>query len=132
MTEERDFLDAIADAPDDDDLRLIFADWLDERDDARGEYIRVQLDLARLPEDDPSRPGLERREKELLAKHLPRWLGPLWGPGIREVLNPRFRRGLLEHLDLEATIFLAAAADLFRLGPITSLRLHGVREHVRR
>src|SRR3954451_22388779 len=79
MTEERDFLDAIADAPDDDDLRLIYTDWLDERDDPRGEFIRVQIELARWPEDAPERAGLAAREHELRTKYLPSWLGPLWG-----------------------------------------------------
>ena len=42
-------LRAIADAPDDDTLRLIYADWLEEHSEcAWGELIRVQVELARM------------------------------------------------------------------------------------
>src|SRR5438874_1642322 len=44
---EQGFLQAIIESPDDDDHRLIFADWLEERDDPRGEFIRVQVERAR-------------------------------------------------------------------------------------
>ena len=42
MNPDDAFLQAIRDAPDDDAPRLIYADWLDERGDPRGEFIRVQ------------------------------------------------------------------------------------------
>jgi uncharacterized protein (TIGR02996 family) len=45
-----EFLAAVIAAPDDDNPRLIAADWLDERGDVRGEFIRVQVELARTPE----------------------------------------------------------------------------------
>lgn len=35
MTTETDFLEAIKASPDDGDLCLVFADWLQERDDPR-------------------------------------------------------------------------------------------------
>ena len=51
LTDESAFLAAIREAPQDDALRLIFADWLDGNgDEARGEFIRVQCELARLDE----------------------------------------------------------------------------------
>ena len=40
------FLHAILAAPDDDTPRLIYADWLEERGDLRGEFIRLQVELA--------------------------------------------------------------------------------------
>jgi uncharacterized protein (TIGR02996 family) len=42
MTEEA-FLRAIAADPADDGNRLVYADWLEERGDVRGEYIRLRL-----------------------------------------------------------------------------------------
>ena len=43
------FLRAVADAPDDDTPRLVFADWLsDHGEEEYGEFIRVQVELARL------------------------------------------------------------------------------------
>jgi uncharacterized protein (TIGR02996 family) len=50
---EQAFLRAIVENPEDDALRLIFADWLDERDDPRAAFIRTQCQLARLPPGDP-------------------------------------------------------------------------------
>jgi uncharacterized protein (TIGR02996 family) len=43
--EEKGFLRAIAADPADDRNRLIYADWLEERGDPRGEYIRLRLSL---------------------------------------------------------------------------------------
>ena len=61
------FLRAIIADPADDLPRLVYADWLDENGDPdRAEFIRVQCELAKLPEDDPRRPGLEDREHDLL------------------------------------------------------------------
>lgn len=56
MYDERDFLEAIAaDGPDDDTSCLLFADWLEERGDARGELVRIGVELERLPPWDPRR-----------------------------------------------------------------------------
>ncbi len=70
------FLRTIIAQPDDDLPRLVYADWLDENDDpARAEFIRVQCELAHLPDDAERRPMLEDREHELLSEHEPAWLG---------------------------------------------------------
>ncbi len=62
---EASFLQAIGDDPRDDAARLIYADWLEERGDARAEYIRNQCELT-------ATPFLESRREGLLA----RWLAP--------------------------------------------------------
>jgi uncharacterized protein (TIGR02996 family) len=49
MTQDDAFLQAIIENPDDESLRLIYADWLDDRGDARGEFIRL---VTRLPRRD--------------------------------------------------------------------------------
>jgi uncharacterized protein (TIGR02996 family) len=38
---EEAFLQAIRDQPEDQALRLVYADWLEERDDSRGEFVRA-------------------------------------------------------------------------------------------
>lgn len=43
MSEGDKLLQAILDNPEDDALRLVYADWLEERGDPRGEFIRVQV-----------------------------------------------------------------------------------------
>ncbi len=55
MTTEQALLADILAKPDDDLPRLVYADWLDERDGAgdreRAEFIRVQVELAKWPEN---------------------------------------------------------------------------------
>ena len=47
MDDLSDFLRKIAAEPDDDSLRLILADWLEERgEQERAEFIRLQVELA--------------------------------------------------------------------------------------
>ncbi len=48
MSIEQSFFQSIRDQPGDDAIRLIFADWLEEQGDPRGEFIRLQVELARL------------------------------------------------------------------------------------
>lgn len=44
-------LRAVLDEPDRDDVRLVLADWLEERGDPRGEFIRLQCRIAALEAD---------------------------------------------------------------------------------
>ncbi len=83
MNDHATFLRAILAEPDKDLPRLIYADWLDERGDPRGQFIRVQCDIAILEQrlavvqegDRPISDGLplfkrmqdlRHRERELL------------------------------------------------------------------
>src|SRR4051812_28078438 len=81
MTQDESFLQAIRAEPDDDTVRLIYADWLMEQDDPvraeRGEFIRLQIEHARLPPGHEQRQPLEQRQQELLARHWEAWIGPL-------------------------------------------------------
>jgi uncharacterized protein (TIGR02996 family) len=119
MTHDDAFLQAILEDPDDDGLRLIFADWLEEQGQPRGEFIRTQCTLAGLPPGDRRRPLLEAREQQLLARHRDQWLGSLrslaylWG----------FRRGFAEEITLPATAFLSHADTIFRSTPVLLARL---------
>src|SRR5438477_5170948 len=108
------FLQVVLDRPDDDAPRLVYADWLEERGDPRGEFIRVQCELARLPADDPRRPELEGREKALLDAHRDAWLAPLRGLGA----DVEFRRGFVERLTLTAEQFLADPDAVFGRAPV--------------
>ena len=63
MADELSFLDAIRAQPEDDAVRLIFADWLEEHgQQARAEFIRLQCRLADIDEFAPDRPDLLDRE----------------------------------------------------------------------
>lgn len=92
-TDEDAFLDGIRAQPDDDALRLVYADWLEERGDPRAELVRVQCELARLDVRRSRRRELERRERELIGEHFDEWIAPLMDAGAASV---RIERGLIE------------------------------------
>jgi uncharacterized protein (TIGR02996 family) len=85
MTEEQAFLDTILANPHDWAPRLIFADWLDEHGDPRGELVRL-LHWLHLPENVrrphvPVRRKRENRLRELVEGGVP-WIGPYLKPGL--------------------------------------------------
>ena len=49
MSDEAGFLYALRENPGDDDTRLVYADWLEERGDPRGEYLRLEHQLRTIP-----------------------------------------------------------------------------------
>src|SRR5262245_60794313 len=85
--DESAFVQALLDDPSDPTTAMVFADWLEERGDPRGELLRIQTELAAWVPDFARREKLEAREKKLLDRFAVRWLGPL-----REVCSSwRFR-----------------------------------------
>jgi uncharacterized protein (TIGR02996 family) len=135
VPEEAAFLKAVLELPDDDGPRLVYADWLDERGDPRGEFIRVQCELARLAEDDPRRGELQAREGALLTAHRREWNQPLYqlltetSPSIshrerREIVRRcTYRRGFVEGVAVRTAVFVTCTDPLFRLGPLRAARL---------
>ena len=76
MQDEADFLRAALAAPQDDNLRLVYADWLDEQDDpsapSKAEFLRL---LSQPPGKPKSKPEIARqaRLKELAATLDTNW-----------------------------------------------------------
>ncbi len=121
---------------DDDGLRLVIADWLEEHDQPeRAEFVRVQVELAATPPfwKPVSDPGaklsiryeaLRRRERELLGNYQYDWLnaetGTLWhhwgGP-------PAWRRGFIHALTCTAANWLAHAEALLATQPVRQATL---------
>jgi uncharacterized protein (TIGR02996 family) len=116
---EEEYREWIIREPENDSARLIYADWLDEQRNPRGEFIRVQIALSRLASDDPRRKELESIEQSLLGKYEKIWAQPLKGI----VSGVEFRRGFVETVILDARQFVRRAQELFRLEPILGLRL---------
>lgn len=119
QTEAEAFLQRIRAYPDDDAQRLIFADWLDEEGDPRGRFIRVQLALAELAEDDPARKDLAPVERELLEAHREEWESPFRGLATGCV----FRRGFVDEIKVTARQFLWHAHEIFAAGPVRHVYL---------
>ncbi len=91
-------LEAVYEDPTSDSARAVYADALSDAGDPRGEFITVQLGLAKNPTDA----GLRKREKQLHDAHGLQWLGPL-AQFVKT--RHRFERG-----------FLAEAVIDFKLG----------------
>src|SRR5947209_10682193 len=127
MTCHDPFVQAIHDQPDDDGPRLIYADWLEEQGDPRGEFIRIQCVLAGMAADAERRPLLAARERELLAEFGSEWLGPLRGL----VEKWEFRRGFLHCVVMTPGDFVWYAEELFTLGPVRHVHFYR-RNDVRR
>src|SRR5205807_8243126 len=105
MSHDDAFLRAIIDSPDDDGPRLLYADWLEERGDPRGEFIRVQCAIAVADPGDPRFAELRLREGQLLAAHASEWARPLPGRARSWV----FRRGFVEEVTIDVDAFLDIA-----------------------
>src|SRR5581483_4421430 len=158
QTDAEPFLQRIRAYPDDDVPRLIFADWLDEqakwlppaeRDaaTARAEFIRVQIALAQLPDNelfpraglaydaDPeartplssaswaareaARLQLQVADRELQEKYGEEWRAPFRGLAT----GPTFHRGFVEEVKIDARQYLRHAHELFATGPIRHIHL---------
>lgn len=68
------FLRSIADNLADDTARLVYADWLEERDDPRANFLRVQHALSQLSTDSSNYRNLCEQEQELIRQLAPTWV----------------------------------------------------------
>jgi len=85
---DEQFIAAIVAAPDQDEPRLIYADWFEEHGDVRAEYLRAELEYSRTYDSD-----LQERLVELLPEFPDQWLNRC---GIRFdflSLDERFKFG---------------------------------------
>jgi uncharacterized protein (TIGR02996 family) len=127
MSPDNLFLKALLAQPEDDTLRLVMADWLEEHDlPARAEIIRVQVELARGVDDRARRSTLELRQRELLLAYEREWARP-----IAEILDCKpdewrawvFRRGFVEYFHLPAAVLIRRGEQLARLTPVREIFL---------
>src|SRR6478672_4164522 len=96
------FLRAIRAAPDDDLPRLIYADFLDERGNPRGQFIRMQVELER-----PDLPPRRARELRRDAGRLHAEFRVAWAGDLAEIAHDfKFRRGFVDEIDVGAAAFL--------------------------
>jgi len=111
---------AILAEPDDDIARLVYADWLDENGQPAAGRVRPRT--SRAAQSEPFSPEAGQYDKEATkalgtnrgawTKHLVQW-----------VARCEFRRGFVEHAQVNAASFPRDAADLFATEPIRSLHL---------
>lgn len=115
------FVRQVIEDPFDPDIRLVFADYLEEHEDARSELIRMQAERTSVAIYDPRRLELVAREQEVLKRagysffgQLPDGVPPLCSEG-----------GFYSGVSLSVTAFLKLRSRLFKSAPITTLRLDG-------
>src|SRR5262245_51869034 len=76
MDHDEAFIQDILEHPEDPSLRLIYADWLDERDDPRARFLRLEAELAGASGRKAQRP-LRYRLRRLREGIDPGWLARL-------------------------------------------------------
>jgi uncharacterized protein (TIGR02996 family) len=72
VTDDHAFLAAIVNAPEDAALRLVYADWLEERGDPRAEFLRLAA-----TQQSPA------RLKSLAKQFDPEWVGLVLNRGLQ-------------------------------------------------
>ena len=123
MTDRQAFLNAIIDRPDDDLLRLVFADYLEENGDAdRAEFIRLQVEHAATVPHSDGWAMRDLRLRELLREHDWRI------PDLRGKQD--FRRGFVEAVSTTAEGLMELPDEAFDSTPVRELRVWMARDHL--
>lgn len=111
LKEQEPFLAEIRENPDDLAAYAVFADWLEEQGNPRGEFMNIQLQLEDEKLRAPARKKLQEQEKTLLKKHQEEWLGDLAPFLLKKNRHPsgyrkqpmvswKFSRGFLDSITI--------------------------------
>ena len=112
------FLHGILDRPEDDLPRRHYANWLEGCGNPLGEFIRLQLLIARNPITEPHM-DYERRTQTLLGQFRTNWSQSF----AERVDWYSFRRGFVEEIALTDGQLIKHAAELFRHAPVRDIHL---------
>ena len=130
-------LAAVLAQPHDDAPRRVYADWLLDQGDVRGEFILIQCALAQLDAADPRAAELREREAALLKKHKKTWVGRFKGARIEYGVeggqqwvkgNPThwtFARGFVDTVKMSMDDFSSNAETLLTCEPVRVVNLTG-------
>lgn len=117
---KQSLLDAIIARPEDDDLRLVYADWLEEHGEVRGEFIRLQCELSQLVPYSQAYFAVLNRSEPILQANREHWATEL---GVKITRKIKYVRGFPSILEVAATDFLKHGKRLQRATPLDWLRL---------
>lgn len=132
MGEREALLAAIIADPDDDLPRLVYADWLEEHgaasDVARARLIRLQIELARTPDDDDRREAYKAECDRLIEHHWREWTHSFQANRVTANYHREtFRRGFLPYLCVDAVDLTNPALDvLLAQEPITDFLIRDI------
>jgi uncharacterized protein (TIGR02996 family) len=117
---EAGLLAEIRDRWEDDEIRLIYADWLDDQGQAeRATLIRTQIERDQLSISESAWVQHDCLARTILQEHESRWtsaLRPL-------VTSWKFARGLIDELEMEAAQFASHAGDMLLAAPTAAFRI---------
>ena len=112
------FLRAICADPEDDTVRLVYADWLDENGDPdRAEFVRLQIRRAQLKAGGENPKELKDRDVHLRRLHEERWRREL-PLEVHPETWQRFWRGFVSGVTVDARYFINRADVLFAAAPV--------------
>jgi uncharacterized protein (TIGR02996 family) len=112
------FLRAICADPEDDTVRLVYADWLDENGDPdRAEFIRSQIAHHRNPRDKKA----ESRARWLFKTHGAKWRAEL--PRLQTIDWSKFERGFVCRVSIRLGNFSDDLTYAWAVAPITWVQL---------
>src|SRR5262245_49176914 len=132
MDDAAAFLRAVIEHPEDDGPRLVFADWLDERGDPLGDFIRTQCEYACLPPRNQGGPDPHHSERVrlflrwwgLYKDNEKAWLAAWQRRGAERCI---FRRGFVEEATMTAAAWIEHAAEIMSEAPLRVLTLSQLR-----
>ncbi len=134
--QDNSFIAAIIAEPDNVDIRLVFADHLEERGDVRSEFIRIQCELATIATWDATAAILHEREQSLIKENLRIWNSDvhrfLSRNGLKNRAGSRrqpirswsYRRGFIEVLEVNEDFYRDHADILLQIGPVQHLKFN--------
>jgi uncharacterized protein (TIGR02996 family) len=111
-------LERVLESPDADEPRLVYADWLIEKSDPRGDFISTQIHLRRRLSPSARR-ELEARARTLLDQHEAEWAAPAQAIASEH----HFARGFIDRVKGEVTRFLSGWRALLAIEPIRTVEL---------
>ncbi len=118
--QQRAFLEEVIANPSDDTPRLIYADYLEEAGDPRGEFIRLQCELEQLDVLNPRYLDTVHRCEELWSEHKQTWAVE----HSQDLRVSAFHRGFIDTVTVRARAFLKQGESLYRDMPVHWLRFN--------
>jgi len=120
MTDGEALRAAIIAEPEDDTLRLVYADWLEENfRPERAAFVRAQVWAAQAEPDSP-----DARKHNAAADRVALAQKAEWAKTVSSRVSQwRFARGFIEHVAMPAAGFPRNAASVFAVEPIRSVQV---------
>lgn len=117
--DETELIRQIVDNPDDRGARLVLADYLLEREDVRGDLIRLDLELADMSPDDVRRSEIERKIEKLVADHGKR----LAGRAGEVAAEYKLAGGFVDAITIAAPAFKRYGDELLQSQPVRLVKI---------